>query len=52
MKKLRDLFKKENTCVLLATVEGKHREKYSYFRTLLDNNHIGGRQRFLRKTPN
>jgi len=40
MKKLRDLFKKENTCVLLATVEGKHREKYSYFRTLLDNNHI------------
>lgn len=39
MRKIIDLFKKENTCVLLATVEGKHREKYSHFRTLLDNNH-------------
>jgi hypothetical protein len=39
MLKLLGLFKRENVCTLLDTLQGKHAERYQHFRDLLKNNH-------------
>jgi pyruvate,water dikinase len=39
MLKLLGLFKRDNVCTLLDTLQGRHADKYQYFRDLLESNH-------------
>jgi hypothetical protein len=39
MPRLFGLFKRENVCTLLDTLQGRHAERYQRFRDLLQSNH-------------